>query len=241
MRVPWRPDFPDAYVQQAWNSPNGCFKDHADWPAAKTEGDEEAALRIVRRAMREEVLEGILEDCAADGERPPLVVAPALTLAERRNALAIAYGTELAFEMGWEYSDRIFQVRTISRDLRKTWFRLKNQPQFCGFVEAGRRYVLTDDVLTMGGTMASLRGFIENQGGVVICMTALAGGNAGGRTRISLAPQTLLSLTDAHGGRLRDLVRKEMGFGIDCLTEPEGQFLLARPSYDACRKGLHGA
>ena len=241
MRVPWPPGFPPAFVHGAWNGANGCLKDHADWAAAKTEADEEAAIRIVRETMQEAMLEGIFDACVAEGERPPLVVAPALTLAERSNALAIAYGTELAFEMGWEYADRIFQVKTIKRDQRKTWFRLKNQPQFCGYVEPGRRYVLVDDVLTMGGTLASLRGFIENQGGVVICMSALAGGNAGGRTRISLAPPTLLRLTDAHDGRLRDLVRKEIGFGIDCLTEPEGQFLLARPSYDACRKGLHGA
>lgn len=191
--------------------------------------------------MREQLLQGIYDECVVDDHRPPLVVAPALTLAERKNALAIAYGTELAFEMGWDYADSIFQVKTISRDLRKTWFRLKNQAQVCGYVEPGRRYVLADDVLTMGGTLTSLRGFIENQGGVVICMTTLAGGNAGGRSRISLAPQTLLGLTGAYNGRLRGLVEREMGFGIDCLTEPEGQFLLARPSYDACRKGLHGA
>ena len=53
--------------------------------------------------------------------------------------------------------------------------RLARQPDFEGAVTQGRDYVLVDDFVGMGGTLANLRGFIEAQGGKVVAAVTLTG------------------------------------------------------------------
>jgi hypothetical protein len=93
----------------------------------------------------------------------------------------------------------------------------------------------------MGGTLASLRGFIEGKGGRVIGMTTLAS-FGGACVPIALAESTLSGLNAALDGQLPELCRVEVGHDVSCLTEPEGNFLLGRcTSYDQFRAGIDGA
>lgn len=92
----------------------------------------------------------------------------------------------------------------------------------------------------MGGTMASLRGFIESKGGNVICMTALASED-GTHAQISLDTDTLRALSMSFQGRLAEEVKGEIGYEIQCLTYQEGKFLLRCKTYDAFRAGINGA
>jgi len=42
-----------------------------------------------------------------------------------------------------------------------------------GEVISGQKYIVVDDALTMGGTIASLRGYIENNGGKVMATSVM--------------------------------------------------------------------
>lgn len=109
-----------------------------------------------------------------------------------------------------------------------------------GQVEAGRPYILADDVCAMGGTLASLRGYIETNGGKVLGMTVLASGS-GENVQISLVGDTFTRLTTHWNGELATAYHQEIGHGLEFVTEPEGQFLLRCPSYDGFRAGIDGA
>ena len=92
----------------------------------------------------------------------------------------------------------------------------------------------------MGGTLASLRGYIETNGGKVLGMTVLGSGS-GQNVQISLVRDTFERLTTAWGGELFEAYPTEVGHALECITEPEGQFLLRCPSHDHFRAGIDGA
>ena len=243
MRVPWRRNFPPVFVHAAWDSPAArVLPEHPGYFRAKKRRDVMAALAICDDLAQEGQLEAIYDTCfERDADLPPLVVAPSLALEETQNVLALTYAQWLAKEMGWEVEKGIFRANTASRDfIVNPWYRLAHDPTYYGAVQPGRRYVIADDVSTMGGTLTSLRGFIESQGATVICMTALAS-KTGDNVQISLAERTLRELTMALSGRLAAACNVELGYAVNCLTEQEGRFLLRCPSVDALRAGIAGA
>lgn len=237
MRSPWSVDFPEVAVHADWQT----IAAHPQYAHAKEQASVAAAAAIVEANLKEEVLQTLFDDTFKGDERPPLVVIPGVSLAERRNALSITFGGIVAQENEWQVAPHIFQERRANRDrLKDGWYRLTHQPSFYGHVEAGRNYVLADDVLTMGGTLASLRGFIESKGGTVIGMTALASGG-GGMKPIALSSDTQMKLNEHLGGALDGLLKTEVGYGIECLTEAEGLFLLRCTSVDQFRKGANAS
>jgi hypothetical protein len=241
MRVRWPAHFPPVYVHTAWQGPHGGLPDHQDYWPAKRHRDAGAAIRLCDTITKEEVLEELYDLGYSEEGSPPIVAAPALVPHDSRNALARGYARWLASELAWEADNGVFQSRTINRGFTTNgWFRILHEPAFYGTVRAGRRYVLADDVCTMGGTLASLRGFIEARGGAVIGMTVLASYD-GRHTEISLAPTTLGRLNAHLGGRLASLYEEEVGHGIECVTEQEGQFLLRCQTVNELRAGFDGA
>lgn len=226
-------------VNSAWESETVfCLPDHpAYWPA-KRKRDAKAAVALCEDVVSEENLE-ILYDLTYGTE--PLVVAPALTIHETQNALARAFAGWLSAKMNWQLDRNIYQTKTINRDFNTNgWFRIVNEPGFCGSVEPGRPYVIADDVCAMCGTLASLRGYIETNGGKVLGMTVLGSGS-GQNVQISLVRDTFERLTTHWGGELFEAYPTEIGHALECITEPEGQFVLRCPSYDHFRAGIDGA
>jgi orotate phosphoribosyltransferase-like protein len=72
---------------------------------------------------------------------------------------------------------------------------LSNYPRFDGHIEIEPDYLILDDTLTMGGTLASLRGYIESQGGRVIMATVLTGHQGAANISISDVSSTYFSIS----------------------------------------------
>lgn len=242
MRTPWPNNFPPVFVSAAWNADTRVrgpiLPDQPGYWPAKTKRNVRAAAEVCDSVVQEDTLTAIYELChRAD----PIIVSPAMSPQESQNALAIGYGAWLENELGWPHRLRIFQKKSVSRDFNTDgWFRLVHNPEFYGEVAAGRNYIIADDVFTMGGTLASVRGFIESQGGRVICCTALASGD-GNHVPIALEAETLYRLSGQCGGALNSACLDELGYELECLTEAEGGFLRRCASLDAFRKGVDGA
>lgn len=66
--------------------------------------------------------------------------------------------------LGLEVEYRIGQIDKVSC----TNTGADHRPAFSGEVVQGQEYLIVDDNLTMGGTIASLRGYVENRGGKAI-------------------------------------------------------------------------
>lgn len=99
---------------------------------------------------------------------------------------------------------------------------------FDGEVQLGAAYVLVDDHVGLGGTLANLRGYVEARGGFVIAVTTLT--ESRDARRISLRPVTRDMLWERHGEELDQLWQAQFGHGIDCLTEVEALQLCRQPS-----------
>ncbi|HEY0027421.1 MAG TPA: phosphoribosyltransferase [Allosphingosinicella sp.] len=214
---------------------------HRRYEAAKTRADAEEAVNLCYEVADEQLM------LCLDGEfcgrnPPPLIVAPSVAPEETNNALARTYAAWLADQLDGELATDIIQVNTaVKRDfITERYARLVQEPEFEGPVVAGRDYILADDVCTSGGTLASLRGFIENNGGRVIFMTSLATGG-GADVQVSLAPATRDEVYGAYDGGLAELVLEELGYEAECLTEAEARYLLDRASLEAIRKGVASA
>ncbi|NJR80071.1 phosphoribosyltransferase [Sphingomonas sp. 36D10-4-7] len=213
-----------------------------DWryEQAKRHADARRAVELCEDLCSEKVI-GELYDLGCDTDPPAIVVAPAMPVGETRNALGRGFAAWLARETSLGVETRIVQTNAVKRDLiTNPYQRLAHSPTFEGPVQQGGSYILADDVFTMGGTLAALRGFIESRGGNVVAITTIAE-KEGLHVPISLDPETKTALYAVHGGVLASLVPQRIGFGLDCLTQPEGRFLLREPSADAIRAGLDRA
>lgn len=235
-------NFPYARTLCSWGGPGRALGDFTGYFPAKKHRDVGAALEICEALYDEQALDDLYEFGENANLGTPIVVAPALLPEESQNVLARTYAKWVANQLHWESGDGIYQLKTMNRDfISDGWFRIAHEPEFYGSVETGRAYLIADDVMTMGGTVASLRGFIESQGGTVFAITALASRN-GGHAQISLAENTLSQLKSALDGELALAVSGELGYGVECLTEPEGRFLLRNcPSVDTFRTGISRA
>jgi hypothetical protein len=128
-------------------------------------------------------------------------------------------------------SGGIVQTNKVGHTRARAFQRLVTPATFEGPVHADANYVLVDDHVGLGGTLANLRGYIEARGGKVIAMTALTESRDG--RMISLRTETLAMLKARHGEALDTLWHDQFGYGIDALTELEAQNLCRQQSVAA--------
>lgn len=114
--------------------------------------------------------------------------------------------------------------------------RLVTPAAFEGVVVVGQAYVLVDDHVGLGGTLANLRGHIETLGGRVLAMTTLT--ESRDARQIALRPETLNVLRERHGEDFEQFWKAQFGHALDCLTDIEGKVLGREPTVDAIRNRL---
>lgn len=116
-------------------------------------------------------------------------------------------------------------------------FRLKPVPdRSTGDIVAGADYLLVDDHVGFGGTLANLRGFIEYNGGHVLGMTTLT--ETREARRIAIRDKTADMQKSKHGQELEQFWHGEFGHGIDCLTEIEAGYLCRASSVAAIKNRM---
>jgi len=201
-----------------------ALKAHPDYKAAKA-GDAEAAARLVRDLVSD-------ADIAAAAEKigPGAVwVFPHAEEATGHNKIPAMMAARYAAETGGSVGPLIVQTNRAFHTGADAMQRLIARPLFDGQVTEGARYVIADDVSTMGGTLAELADHIRAGGGKVVGVVTLA--NAGrAPTMAGLRLQTGL-IEKRYGQTLRDT------FHIDpaALTRDEARYVLGFRDADALR------
>lgn len=208
---------------------------------AKTTFDVDVALDIVERCINEHVVDA-LADVIFYTRKAPILVFPHLPFDDEdgvmggralagtaTNALPFAYARYLAEILGGTISSEIIQVARVGRTSLPRWMKFICQPSFEGPVSRDRPYVILDDVIGTGGTMAALRSYIVHQGGTVAGTTALANKN-GLHQKFAIADQTLNVLKSTYGSGLERYWKETFGHDLHALTEDEAQFLAVFPA-----------
>lgn len=188
---------------------------HPDFTAAKA-GDDAAAGRLVSDLLPDELVEGVR---AAAGDGPVII---AYGRREGGNAIAQAVAERLASLLPDATVARFGQEGAKHRGAAAAE-RMMSQAEFSGEVARGGRYLLVDDYLTLGSTMADLRSRITDEGGDVVGLATL------GRDRFTtrFAPEAAtLDQLRAKFPDLEDDWLEVTGAPFEALTEAEAKALL---------------
>lgn len=220
-RLPWSADFPDVLIHTSVRERDA----HPEYAAAKS-GNAEAALALAVLLINDEAVEQLRGIVAG---RPALLLPVIADETTGFNAIPDAMAQVLARDLALPaVAGEIVQVNKVGHTRAPSFQRLVTPAAFDGSVQAGAEYVLVDDHVGLGGTLANLRGHVEGRGGTVIAITTLT--ESRDARRISLRPETLAMLRTRHGEDLDRLWQTQFGYGLDCLTEVEAQILCRQPS-----------
>lgn len=220
-RLPWPADFPDVVVHTTVRERDG----HPAYASAKA-GDPEAALTLGSDLLDSRSVEELRSIIGArEALLLPVIADETLGFNAIPDAMAQVLGRDLNLLV---IAGEIVQTNKVGHTRAPAFQRLVTPAVFDGEVQAGAAYVLVDDHVGLGGTLANLRGHVEGHGGHVIAITTLTESREA--RRISLRPETRDMLWERHGEELDQLWRAQFGHGIDCLTEVEALQLCRQPS-----------
>jgi proteasome lid subunit RPN8/RPN11 len=234
----WPENFPPVthFIDEQGNAkPWRIMTGHLDYEAAKNHEDLDAAQRLVRHFLNTPwAREGLIKIAR---NYPNAIITPIHAVETKgKNKIPYELAHYIANATGLQSNDSIIQINIVQRTGNDAIYRLAFRPQFDGQVQAGRPYILVDDVFSNGGSFSELRQYIEQNGGNVVHTAAMTTGGHG--NIIALTPQTMVDLERKFGvDSLIDFCTEVGLYGgnYKALTEPEAFFLARSPSLDAAR------
>ncbi|MDP2370954.1 phosphoribosyltransferase [Rhodoferax sp.] len=207
-------------------------KQHPAYKAAKAGSDNAATALVLDTFNVESAL--VLKRIAGDAV-PTLVSAHAMER-EGVNAIPEVFAERLSQVLGWPAETGVVQVNVVSHTGANGFWRLARQAEFDGPVQTGRTYVLVDDFVGMGGTLANLKGYIESKGGKVLAAVSLTGKPHS--AKLALSPERLQELRLKHGTELENWWHGRFAHTFDALTESEARYLARTETADTIRNRI---
>lgn len=229
-RTPWY-DFP----QVIRNGDLGALKNEPEYQAAKS-GDMSAAIELVDRLLTDDTVGKIREQI---GDGKPLVLPVLAVEAAGNNKIPLAMAEALADRLGLDVELGIIQSDKVGRTDSGADHRLAFNPTFEGDVKQGQKYLVVDDTLTMGGTVASLRGYVENRGGKVVAASVMTAHE--GALNLPVKSSMLAAIENKHGPSINNFWQETFGYGTDKLTQGEAGHLKSAKTVDAIRERITAA
>ena len=224
-------NFPDALI----HAPESAVKRHPAYREAKG-GDFLAAQSLVSdnfNQLKADELAALLP------ELHPFLVSAHAFEREGVNAIPEVFADILGQALGWPVDAGVVQTNVVGHTGADGFSRLARQACFAGPIISGANYVMVDDFIGMGGTLANLRGYIESQGGSVLAAVALTGKPYSAKLKSS--PERLEELRKKHGNELENWWQNRFGHAFDTLTESEARYLVRTPDADTIRNRIAAA
>ena len=151
-RVPWK-----AFADAVLLAGESQTKQHSEYAGAKT-GDAVAAANLVNSLVDEAgitTVRALISEISESGE-PVLVCANAYE-DQGFNAIPAALAELLSERLGIPFDTTVVQTNVVSHTGADGYGRLARQAAFAGEVQSEREYVMVDDFIGQGGTLANLR------------------------------------------------------------------------------------
>jgi len=229
-RTSWG-DFPDVLIQ----ADESAVKQHRSYAAAKA-GDIAAAKQLVSDVLNESEIARMK---IMLGANKPLI---APVFAEERagiNRIPAVFAEVLGERLHLPVYDEIVQINKAGHTGASGYYRLAHPALFDGEIDQNTIYLLVDDFIGQGGTLANLKGYIESNGGCVVLATTLTGKTYSAILTPSI--ETITKLRRKHGAELEDWWRKTYGYGFDRLTASEARYLERSDNADTIRDHILAA
>ena len=229
-RTSWG-NFPDVLIHAS----ESAVKQHPAYKAAKA-GDGNAAIALVRDTLSAAQNQKLVVLLA--GHRPTLVSAHAYER-EAVNAIPEIFADLLSQILGLPVDNDIYQANVVFHTGADGFSRLARQARFEGLVNPGLEYVLVDDFVGMGGTLANFKGYIESKGAKVLAAVSLTGKPHS--AKLALSPERLQELRGKHGAELENWWIGRFAHAFDALTESEARYLARTEGTDTVRNRIAAA
>lgn len=230
-RKPWS-DFPEVMLLAG----ESATKQHPSYRAAKS-GDADAATVLVRDLVGAETTERLGQWIGSLHGRAELgLVSVHAYEQEGVNAIPAALAEFLCERLGLAYEPGLVQNNLVAHTGADGYGRLARQAGFEGWVKPGRAYVMVDDFIGQGGTLANLRGQILKSKGLVVGAICLTGKPYS--AKLALDKEQLDELRRTHGSTLEKWWREHFGHTFDCLTQSEARYLARSPDADEIRNRI---
>jgi hypothetical protein len=224
-------DFPQVLIHAQESS----VKKHPSYIPAKS-GDPDAAFQLVGDFISKEVIRRLKQ--LFHHLNPILASAHAIE-GTGVNAIPEMLANMLSEYLGWRTDSGIVQTNIVGHTGADGFSRLARQALFDGNVIPNEHYVIADDFIGQGGTLANLRSHIIMGRGRVVGATVLTGKPYS--ASLALKTETLEALRLKHGEEIERWWRERFGFGFDCLTESEARYLFRTPNADRIRNKIVAA
>ena len=231
VEMAWPADFPSVILHTNVIT----MKSHVDYAAAKA-GDIRAAKRVVETLAKPDKLRNIVH------QHPDAVFLPVLAMeASGKNMLPLALARKLSRATGLGVETDIIQINKTFHTNSSGAHRLASIARFDGQAAQPTSYVLVDDVVTSGGTLAAMRQHVEESGGRVVAITALAA--AAYANVVAITAGTLQRLYAKFPGAELDTLLKDLKIAPDRtdLTNSQANYVLKFSTVDALRRALEKA
>ena len=232
-RVAWR-DFPDAVLL----TDETRTKRHSTYAAAKA-GDAEGATNLVRELTDEAGIAAVRRLLDAVKVSLPVLVSAHAYEHNGFNAIPAALARLLGERLDIPFDTAVVQTNVVGHTGAGGYGRLARQAAFGGKVEKNREYVMVDDFIGQGGTLANLRGWIEKRDGTVVGAVGLTGKPYS--AKLSPSKEQLHELRQKHGPDFEKWWREHFGHAFDCLTQSEARYLARSSDVDTIRNRLAAA
>jgi hypothetical protein len=231
-RSSWPPSFPPVVLHTSVKIRDA----HPAYAAAKS-GDAEAALELAEFLIQPTAIEKLARIFAQCSN--PVLLPIHAEEQDGFNAIPLGISQILSAVSGVPIDDEILQVNKVAHTHADGFTRLARQPEFDGHVNEKAEYFIIDDHFGMGGTIANLRGYVLAHGAKVRAATTLTASRS--NDIIAQSGVTLGALRRKFGSDLDGYLEEKFGFGADCLTEPEGSYLLRVANIDTIRNRVTAA
>lgn len=230
-RYPWHEYFPDVLIHSLDMS---AVKKHHAYADAKR-GDVDASDILVNDTLSNDVILQLVE---LGEDLEPILISVHAEEAVGVNAIPEVMADQLSFILDWDVERAVVQANVVNHTGANGFSRLARQAVFEGEIVPERHYVIVDDFIGQGGTIANLRGHIMQQGGIVLGATVLTGRDYS--AILTLQTERLNELQDKHG-QIEDWWRERFGFGFDALTASEARYLINTPLSERICTQIEGA
>jgi hypothetical protein len=232
-RKPWDIGFPDVWI----HADESAVKKHPNYELAKS-GDMDEAASLVHGLLNATVI----EQMRSLHSFSPILISVHAEEERGKNAIPEVMADLLSAALNWPTEPDVVQANVVNHTGADGFSRLARQAVFAGNIVVGRHYVIVDDFIGQGGTIANLRGHVEALGGHVLAATVLTGKPFSAKLKLSASQ--LLQLREKHGNKANGIEAwwlDYFGFGFECLTESEARYLIRTPDAEHIRDRILAA
>lgn len=200
-----------------------CIKAHPAYTKAKA-GNPESAFKLVT-----EISVGFIKRLTGEFPVGTNYVAPFAKEATGDNAIPLLLSILCSQILQGNNETDIVQQQRVYHTGADPMERLRLRPSFEGWVEPSANYVLVDDVVSMGGTLAELANFIQLNSGKVLGSIVLV--NAGRDKAFNPKKKDIRLLEE----RFNEEIKEIFGIHVSALTANEASYLVGFRTADEIR------